>query len=138
MRQRQETDQAQGTEEAARLETVIVFTEHMEEMASFYQEAFELGPFESSPGHLGQQVGQVYVGFDQVEGVGASSEAGVTLWFSVNDLQATFDRLVSMGARVRYPPTEKPWGARLASVYDPDGNVLGLAQSRAANQNLRH
>jgi uncharacterized glyoxalase superfamily protein PhnB len=100
----------------------------MEEMASFYQEAFELGPFESSPGHLGQRVGHVYLGFDSVEGVGASAEAGVTLWFTVNDLQATFDRLVSMGARVRYPPMEKPWGARLASVYDPDGNVLGMAQ----------
>jgi uncharacterized glyoxalase superfamily protein PhnB len=122
------TDQAQGTEQAARLETVIVFTERMEEMASFYQEAFQLGLFESSPSHLGQQVGHVYLGFDQVEGVGAGSEAGMTLWFTVNDLQATFDRLVSMGARVRYRPTEKPWGARLASVYDPDGNVLGLAQ----------
>jgi uncharacterized glyoxalase superfamily protein PhnB len=124
----QGTEPAQGIEQAARLETVIVFTERMEEMASFYQEAFELGPFESSPGHLGQRVGHVYLGFDLIEGVGASAEAGVTLWFTVNDLQATFDRLVSMGARVRYPPTEKPWGARLASVYDPDGNVLGIAQ----------
>ena len=123
---------ARGTEQAAMLETVIVFTERMEELANFYREAFELGPFESSPSHLGQRVGHVYLGFDQVEGLGASSEAGVTLWFTVNDLQATFERLVSMGARVRYPPTEKPWGARLASVYDPDGNVLGLAQSQAS------
>jgi len=125
--------QVQDSKQGAMLETVIVFTERMEEMASFYREAFELGPFESSPSHLGQRVGPVYLGFDQVEGVGTSSEAGVTLWFTVKDLQATFDRLVSMGARVRYPPTEKPWGARLASVYDPDGNVLGLAQREAGD-----
>jgi predicted enzyme related to lactoylglutathione lyase len=129
--------QTQGTEQGTLLETVIIFTERMEEMASFYQEVLQLGPFESSPSHLGQQVGHVYLGFDQVEGVGASSEAGVTLWFTVDDLQATFERLVSMGARVGYPPTQKPWGALLASVYDPDGNVLGLAQRQATNQNSR-
>jgi predicted enzyme related to lactoylglutathione lyase len=133
MGEAQDTDQVRGPEQATVLETVIIFTEHMAKMASFYQEALQLGPFESSPSHLGQQVGHVYFGFDQVEGVGDSSEAGVTLWFTVNDLQATFDRLVSVGAKVRYPPTEKPWGARLASVYDPDGNVLGLAQRRDTN-----
>lgn len=118
----------QDTETGTRLETVILFTEHLEKLASFYREALDLGPFEASPRHLGQQVGPVYLGFDQVEGVGKASEAGVTLWFTVADLPATFERVVAMGARVKSPPTKKPWGAVLASVYDPDGNLLGLAQ----------
>jgi uncharacterized glyoxalase superfamily protein PhnB len=49
----------------------------------------------------------------------------------VDDLQATFERLVALGATVRYPPTRKPWGAELAAVYDLDGNLLGLAQREA-------
>jgi predicted enzyme related to lactoylglutathione lyase len=137
MGQAQGAEEARGIDQPALLETVIIFTERMEEMAKFYQEALQLGPFDSSPSHLGQQVGHVYLGFDQIEGVGASSDAGVTLWFTVSDLQATFDRVVSMGARVRYPPTEKPWGARLASVYDPDGNLLGLSQRQATGRNLK-
>jgi hypothetical protein len=32
---------------------------------------------------------------------------------------------------LRYPPTRKPWGALLASLYDPDGNMVGLAQRQA-------
>lgn len=44
----------------AALETVIIFTERMEELASFYQEALELGPFERSPNHMGCRVGPVY------------------------------------------------------------------------------
>ena len=26
------------------------------------------------------------------------------------------------------PPQEKPFGERAASVYDPDGNIIGLVQ----------
>jgi predicted enzyme related to lactoylglutathione lyase len=55
----------------------------------------------------------------------------VTLWFTVDDIQATFDRLVALGARVRYPPSQKPWGGYLACVYDPDGNMLGLSQRQS-------
>ena len=116
----------------ASLDTVIIFTEHMEELADFYRQAFQLGPFQSSPDHLGQQVGAVYFGFDQVKRLETGPDPAVTLWFAVDDLQTAFDRLVAMGAEVRYPPTSKPWGAFLAAVYDPDGNLLGLAQRQPA------
>jgi predicted enzyme related to lactoylglutathione lyase len=110
------------------LETVIIFTERMEALAEFYRQALHLGEWERSPGHLGQRVGPVYLGFDQVDKADGAPPRSVTLWFTVNDIQATFDRLVALGAKVRYPPTQKPWGAVLASLYDPDGNLLGLAQ----------
>jgi predicted enzyme related to lactoylglutathione lyase len=101
----------------------------MEELARFYQQALELGEFNLSHDHMGLQVGPTYLGFDQVEE--ATSGAGVTLWFTVDDIQATFQRLVDLGAEVRYSPTEKPWGGYLAAVYDPDGNMLGLSQRKA-------
>jgi predicted enzyme related to lactoylglutathione lyase len=100
----------------------------MEALAAFYQEALQLGPFEHSPQHMGQQVGPAYLGFDQVERLEGDPGANVTLWFTVDDIEATFDRLVALGARVRYRPTQKPWGGYLACVYDPDGNMMGLSQ----------
>lgn len=109
------------------LETVIIFTSQMEELAQFYKKAFDLDEYNPSPGHLGQQVGPVYFGFDQVEEMTAASPS-VTLWFTVDDIQATYQRLRSLGARDRYPPTQKPWGAVLAAVYDLDGNMVGLSQ----------
>jgi uncharacterized glyoxalase superfamily protein PhnB len=110
------------------LETVIIFTGRMEELAAFYQQALELGPWQQSPGHLGQQIGPVYFGFDRVDSTADGSASGATLWFTVDDIQATFDGVVALGVEVRYPPTQKPWGALLAAVYDPDGNMLGLSQ----------
>lgn len=114
----------------ASLETVIIFTERMEALAAFYQEALQLGPFERSPQHMGQQVGPCYLGFDQVDLVEGDARASVSLWFTVDDIQATFDRLLDLGAKVRYAPTQKPWGGYLACVYDPDGNMLGLSQRK--------
>lgn len=132
-------EKAQETLQGALLETVIIFTERMEELANFYQDALQLGPFERSPRHMGQQLGHVYLGFDQVEAVQEGPGTGVTLWFTVDDIQATFDRLMAMGARVRYPPTQKPWGALLAAVHDPDGNMLGLSQrSYSAESDRNH
>lgn len=122
----------QGTLAGTALDTVIVFTRRMESLAAFYQQALGLGPYQLSPHHMGQKVGNVYLGFDQVAEHSGGSPSSVSLWFTVDDLQSTFDRVVGMGAEVRYAPTDKPWGARLAAVVDPDGNILGLSQRRPA------
>jgi hypothetical protein len=57
---------------------------------------------------------------------------GVSPLFRMADLQATFQRLVAAGARVRYPPAAVERGVTLASVYDPDSNILGLSQEEAS------
>ena len=70
-------------------------------------------------------------GFDLVEDVPAPSGV-VSLWFEVEEVEATFARFKELEARVEYPPTKKPWGAILAALYDPDGNLFGISQ-RGAN-----
>jgi len=117
----------------AAIDTAIIFTTRMEKLAAFYREGFDLGEPNLSPGHIGFQVGHVYLGFDQVDEPWASP-AATTLWVRVDDVQATFDRLVGLGASVRYPPVTKPWGDVLASVYDPDGNLVGISQRKEAAQ----
>lgn len=113
--------------EGAQFDTAIIFTERMEELAHFYERALGIGPYEHSPGHMGFRIGEFYLGFDQVEEF-ESGSGRVSLWFSVVDIEETFNNLVEMGVKVRYPPTRKPWGATLAAVYDLDGNILGLSQ----------
>jgi predicted enzyme related to lactoylglutathione lyase len=110
------------------LQTVIVQTSQMEAIAEFYAHGFELGKAAATGGdHLGYPLPNLYFGFDQVAESPPPSGV-VSLWFEVDDIEVTFKRFEASGARVSYPPTEKPWGAVLAALYDPDGNLFGISQ----------
>ncbi len=113
----------------ATLDTVIIDTPNMATLARFYGDGLELG--EASPtgnDHVGFRLPNAYFGFDLVESAPGEYPGPVSLWFEVDDVQTAFDRFVKLGAGVRYAPTRKPWGAVLAAVLDPDGNIVGLAQ----------
>lgn len=109
------------------IDTAIVFTSRMEELAGFYAAGLGLSDPNHSPGHIGYQVGPVYLGFDQVDRDSAA-ESAVTLWVRVDDVDATYDAFIELGAASVYSPVDKPWGDRLAAVLDPDGNRIGLSQ----------
>jgi predicted enzyme related to lactoylglutathione lyase len=96
-------------------------------LAEFYQLAFELGPPKwFGEDHLGLNLSNTYLGFDRTQ-ENAPSSASVSIWFRVADIQATFERLVRLGARVNYAPTEEVSpGEVLAMLFDPDGNSIGL------------
>lgn len=111
------------------LHTVIIKTRKMGELVDFYGRGLELGEAVSfGPDHMGYSLPNAYFGFDLVGEGDSISPGAVSAWFEVDDLQSTFKRFESLGAIVIYPPTKKPWGAILAALKDPDGNVFGLAQ----------
>ncbi len=107
------------------LHTTIIQTGRLQEMADFYRQGLALGEPIEERDHLGFPLPNAYFGLDLVAEP-AQPTGAVSLWFEVDDLQATFDKFVELGAGVKYPPTRKPWGARLAALYDLDGNVFGL------------
>ena len=45
-------------------------------------------------------------------------------WIYVDDVDATFADLTAAGAPTEAEPRTEPWGERVASVRDPDGNVV--------------
>jgi predicted enzyme related to lactoylglutathione lyase len=58
---------------------------------------------------------------------GAATEpGGAIMHWHVDDLNATVERLLSMGAREYEPITPRGEGFVTASVVDPFGNVLGV------------
>ena len=49
------------------------------------------------------------------------------LALTVDDLEATYQRLLTAGAATRMPPSQSPEpGVRIAFVADPEGNVIEL------------
>ena len=51
---------------------------------------------------------------------------GIVLFWHVDNIEQTLERLVSMGAREYEPLTPREAGFITASVVDPFGNVLGI------------
>jgi predicted enzyme related to lactoylglutathione lyase len=57
---------------------------------------------------------------------GSTEPGGAVMHWHVDDLDATVDRLLSMGAKEYMPITARGEGFVTASVVDPFGNVLGV------------
>jgi uncharacterized glyoxalase superfamily protein PhnB len=49
---------------------------------------------------------------------------------SVDDVNATYERLVEAGYEGKKAPFDAFWGQRYANVVDPDGNVVDLFAAR--------
>jgi predicted enzyme related to lactoylglutathione lyase len=56
----------------------------------------------------------------------AGDPGGAVMHWHVDDVPATFGRLLSMGAKEYQPITPREAGWITASVVDPFGNVLGI------------
>jgi uncharacterized glyoxalase superfamily protein PhnB len=52
--------------------------------------------------------------------------AGVFLGLQVHDVDDVHERLMAVGADVRSPPAEKPWGGRGFVVFDPNGVAVNI------------
>ena len=111
-----------------RVQSVTFATKNPEELAGFYQQAFNI-PVAKKEGkdHLGIQLENLYLGFDRIKQDSKSTPGGPVIWFWVDNVEETFTHMVGMGAQVRSEVTrdERP-GFALAVLFDPDGNMVGL------------
>jgi predicted enzyme related to lactoylglutathione lyase len=129
--------------------TINYWTDDMEAAARWYAELLGVEPYFQRPGPDGRPA---YVEFrigdyeDELGLVdrrfapaGAPTQPGgaVTYWH-VDDIAATFEKLLAMGAREYQPITPRgDKGFVTAAVVDPFGNVLGIMYNPHYVQTLR-
>jgi predicted enzyme related to lactoylglutathione lyase len=80
---------------------------------------------------------EYYVGFDAggqhiglVPGGGPQGMTSPVAYWHVPDIEAKLAEVTAAGATVREAPHDVGGGRLVATVTDPDGNVLGLLQDR--------
>ena len=54
----------------------------------------------------------------------------VEMYVYVDDLDAALSRLQEAGVATLREPEEMPWGERIATVFDPQGNPVALCQQK--------
>ena len=120
----------------AAIDTVIVFADDLAQLSRFYVRALQVNEevIVEEEGHVGFDLGDIYLGFDQSDG-DHQHPGAVTFWVRVDDLDATFERCLELGATAVIEPVWRPWGDRLAAVKDPEGNVVGFSLRRDPEPN---
>lgn len=112
----------------------------VKEARKWYTELFGMEPYFQMPdaenpayieyraGDSQQEVGIINKNYQPK--LAAESPGGVVLYWHVDDIEKTFERLLSMGATEYEPITKRGEGFVTASVVDPFGNVLGVMYNK--------
>jgi predicted enzyme related to lactoylglutathione lyase len=84
-----------------------------------------------------QHDAEYYVGFEAagqhiglVPGGGPQGMTGPVAYWHVPDIEAKLAEVTAAGAKVKDPVRDVGGGRLVATVTDPDGNVLGLLQDQ--------
>ena len=112
--------------------TISYWAADLEAAKRWYTELLGIEPYFQRPGYCEFRIGDYqhelglidskYAPFDTA----ATAPAGPIMYWHVDDVKATFDRLLSMGAKQLEAPVNRGPGFITASVVDPFGNILGI------------
>ncbi|MEH1125628.1 VOC family protein [Micromonospora sp. CPCC 206061] len=90
-------------------------------------------PAEGEPAYVGVRIGRSHLGIGLQDQPGPLTNDRITLWVYADDCDAALGRLRDGGVQVVQEPVDQPWGERMATVVDPDGNRVIVA-GRAPDQ----
>jgi predicted enzyme related to lactoylglutathione lyase len=80
-------------------------------------------PYSDQPYYVGFKVGDQDIGL-----VPNSPEAGMTAFYHVDDIKQSLHSLLEAGSQTLREIKDVGGGRLVASVKDPDGNIIGLVQ----------
>ena len=114
-----------------RLSGVCLVTDDVGRLASFYESVLQLAG-QGDDQYAYFQVGTVLLSIFSTLGMegmapGSTAGAGTGRWaveIEVEDVDAEYARLTSLGVDFVKPLRTEPWGARSFWFRDPDGNVV--------------
>jgi predicted enzyme related to lactoylglutathione lyase len=115
--------------------TIAYFADDMTAAEAWYTEFLGLAPYfrrelDGETAYIEYRIGdyQAELGIIHSRFAPHSTEgpAGVIMQWHVDDLRATLDRLISLGAKELEGITPRGDGFVTASVVDPFGNVIGI------------
>lgn len=117
------------------LSNISYWAEDIEAAKRWYTELLGIEPyFERGGGYYEFRVGDFQHELGLIDSryrpdPGTTGPGGVVTYWHVDDVQASFERLLAMGATEYQPPTERGEGFNTAAVVDPFGNVLGVMEN---------
>ena len=105
------------------LRTAIYAAPNLDELKQWYINVLGIEPYFDQPFYVGFNVEGYELGLDPNAQNGEGSSMA---YWGVEDIEATFQRLLNLGGTISQPVTEVGDGIKVASIKDPAGNLFGL------------
>ncbi|MFD7322395.1 VOC family protein [Streptomyces sp. NPDC059875] len=117
------------------LTTVSFWAADLAVAKAWYTELLGGEPYFERPGYAEFRIGDYQHELGLIDSAYAPAGAttgpgGAIVYWHVDDVRATFERLLSLGAKEYEPVTPRGPGFVTASVTDPFGNVLGVMENQ--------
>lgn len=96
---------------------------------AWYSEVLGIAPYFDEPFYVGFNVGGFELGLDPDVSSAVRGEGSVAVYWGVADVDQALSRLITLGASKHSPAQDVGGGIRVASVFDPFGNVLGIIEN---------
>ena len=112
--------------------TISYWAADLEAAKRWYTELLGIEPYFHRPGYCEFRLGDYQHELGLIESTYAPFDtqahvpAGALMYWHVDDVNATFHRLLSLGAKQLEAPLDRGQGYITASVVDPFGNILGI------------
>lgn len=113
------------TESTSGIKIVLHPVTDLEKAKAVYTALLGIEPQADAPYYVGYDIAGQHVGL--VPGGGAQMGSPVAYW-AVPDIAEKVHELTAVGAGLKEPPRDVGGGRVVATVTDPDGNVVGLVQ----------
>ncbi|WP_238014539.1 VOC family protein [Dactylosporangium sp. AC04546] len=110
------------------IKTVLHPVADLEAAKKVYTALLGAEPTADSPYYVGYDVGGQHIGL--VPGGGPQAMTSPVAYWHVSDIEAKLAEVTAAGGAVKEAAHDVGGGRLVATVTDPDGNVLGLLQDK--------
>lgn len=107
------------------VKTIIYPVRDMTRAKTQFRALLGTEPYSDEAYYVGFKVGDQDIGL-----VPNSPEAGTTAFYHVTDIKQSLQSLVDAGSQILRQIKDVGGGRLVASVRDPEGNIVGLVQDR--------
>jgi len=111
------------------LRAVIYHAPDLAKTKAWYAEILGIEPYFDQPFYVGFNVAGYELGLDPDAASTPGGSGGVVAYWGVANAEATFRELISSGARERSAVQEVGEGIKVATVFDPFGNIFGIIEN---------
>ena len=111
------------------IRTVAYKVDDITKAKEWYQRVLGVAPYFDQPFYVGFNIGGYELGLYPDASSTPGGNGGAVAYWGVADAAAALQRLISLGAKERSAVQEVGEGIRVATVFDPFGNIFGIIEN---------